>query len=66
MRHRDIYAGVRGNRLQAQSVCSLLNVNREIYNSHTSLQLATRTLAEEALEVLELLPVTGARAIRPR
>ncbi len=66
--HQDIYADVRADRLQEQNVSSLLNVNREIYNSHANLllALATRTLADEELEVLELLPVTSGQAVRPR
>ena len=59
--HQDIYADVRADRLQEQNVSSLPNVNREVYNSHANLllALATRTLADEELEVLELLPVTS-------
>ncbi|MDH3640662.1 MAG: Na/Pi symporter [Gammaproteobacteria bacterium] len=59
--HASIYDDVRAGRLDKGSISSLLNVNRELFNSNRSLlaAIATATLPPDQVETLELLPASA-------
>jgi phosphate:Na+ symporter len=60
--HHAIYADVRQDRLSEHDISSLLNTNRELFNSNRSLiaALAAFVLTSEQLTVFESLPDTAA------
>jgi len=59
--HGEIYDDVRADRLGERDISSLLNVNRELWNSHRALlfALATRLLPQADEDTLELLTGAG-------